>query len=178
MSDGLILSGYLLVFFLLFAFIFWRAWRTYTPTGFAMYLAVWGCLALGVVSAVQSTLPSSAPRLQAFGFISKIATHKQGRSSSYTVYFRTDDGRDLVLDGAAIPPFFAEGSYKVAVTYLDEHAATHYPRAIMFRALTGPRAGETTAVNADWFGPWLGVVAGVTAGVAAIIGANNRKRLP
>jgi hypothetical protein len=160
----------------LFFLIFWGAWRAYTARGFALYLVMWACGVLAVVCAVHSTLPSSAPRRQAVGIISWITDHKEGRSHSYTIDFRTDDGLDLKFDGAATPLFFAQERDKVAVTYLDEKRVGHYPRAIEFRALTGPRAGEDTAVSADWFGPWLGVLFSAIVGMAAIFGANSNKR--
>lgn len=178
MSDSLVLVGFLCGFSALFFFIFWRAWRTYNAKGFGLYLVFWGCILLAVVSAVHSTLPSSAPRRQAIGTISWITDHKQGRSHSYTIDFRTDTGLDLTLDGAATPLFFAQGRDKVAITYLDEKRTGHYPRVIEFRALTGPRAGYDTAVSADWFGPWLGVLVAAIIGIAAIFGANSNKRSP
>jgi len=176
MSDEFVVFGFLAFFATLFAFIFWRAWKVYNRKGFAMYLTMWACVVLAVVFAVHSTQPSSAPRRQVVGIISFITDHKEGRSHSYTVHFKTDDGLDLVFDGAATPLFFAQGRDKVEVTYLDEHRTAHYPRAIKFRALTGPRAGYDTAVNADWFGPWLGVFLSALIGAAAIIGFNGNKR--
>jgi hypothetical protein len=176
MSDEFVLFGFLALFAALFVFIFWRAWKVYNRKGFVMYLAMWACIMLGVVSAVHSTPPSLAPRRQVIGMIAFITDHKEGRSHTYTVHFKADSGRDFIFDGAATPLFFAQGRDEVAVTYLDEHRTGHYPRAIEFRALTGPRAGYDTAVSADWFGPWLGVVFSALIGLAAIIGFNNNKR--
>jgi hypothetical protein len=175
-SDEIVLFGYLTLFAAFFVFTFWRAWEVYNRRGFGMYLGMWACVVLGVVFAVHSTLPSSAPRRQVVGMILSIEDHKEGRSHSYTVHFKTESGLDFVFDGAATPPFFAQGRDKVAVTYLDEHRAGHYPRAIEFRALTGARAGYDTAVSADWLGPWLGVLFAALSGIATIIGCNKNKR--
>lgn len=176
MSGEFVLFGILAIFAALFFFIFWSAWRVYDRKGFALYLMMWACIVLGVVFAVHSTLPSSAPRRQVVGIISSITDIKKGRSHSYTIEFRADNGFVYKFDGAATPLFFAQGRDKVAITYLDEHRAGHYPRVIEFHALTGPRAGDGTAVNAEWFGPWLGVLLSTIVGIAAIIGSNKHKR--
>jgi len=141
-----------------------------------MYLVMWACIILAVVFAVHTTWPSSAPRRQVVGMISSITDIKQGRSHSYTIDFRADNGLVYEFDGAATPLFFAQGRDKVEITYLDEQRTGHYRRAIEFRALTGPRAGYDTAVSPDWFGPWLGVLFSAIVGIAAIIGSNRNKR--
>jgi hypothetical protein len=174
----MVVSGFLFALGLLLFFIFWSAWRAYNLRGFVLYLVFWGCIVLAIFCAVHSTFPSSAPRRHVVGVITWISTHKRGRSSSYTVDFKTDDGADLKFDAAATPPFFAETRDKVAVTYLDEKSTRHFPRAIEFRALTGPRAGYEASVSADWFGPWLGVLFAAVVGIAAILGANSNKRSP
>lgn len=176
MSDEIIVLVYFVIFAALIFFVFWRAWRVYNRKGFALFLVMWTCVVLGVIFAVHSTLPSSAPRRQVVGIISSITDIKQGRSHSYTIDFRADDGLNLRFDAAATPLFFSQGRDKVEVTYLDQKRAGKYPRAIEFRALTGPRAGYDTAVNAEWFGPWLGVVFSAIVGIAAIIGSNSNKR--
>ncbi len=174
----MIITGWFLAFGIILALVFWGAWRAYNPRGFALHLLMWGCIVLAVACAVHTTLPSSAPRRHVAGMISWIATHKEGRSSSYTIGFKTEEGQELTLDAAAIPLFFAEGRDQVAVTYLEEKRVGRYPRAIEFRALTGPRAGYDTAVSADWSGPWLGVLLAAVVGTAAIYGANSNKRSP
>lgn len=176
MSDGQVLTVWLCGFAAIFCLIFFLAWRAFKPRGFAMYLVMWACIIAAVVFAVHSTMPSSAPRHQAAGVISWIVDHKQGRSHTYTLGFRTENGSDLKLEAAATPLFFAERRDKVAITYLEEQR--EYLRAIRFQALTGPRAGEETEVNANWFGPWLGVLLSAVVGIAAIIEANRNKRPP
>lgn len=174
MSDDLALAGWLCVFVALFFFIFRGAWRAYNGRGFLMYLVMWSCMISAVIFAVHSTTPSSAPRRQSTGVITRIVDHKQGRSHTYTLGFTSDAGRELTLESAATPLFFAENRDRVAITYLEEKRP--YPRAIRFQALTGPRKGYETAVSADWLGPWLGVLLSALIGIASIIGANRNKR--
>jgi hypothetical protein len=170
-SDEFVLFAFLGIFAVLFFFIGWA----YNRKGFALYIVLWACIVLCVVFAVHSTLPSSAPRRHVIGMISSITDIKKGRSHSYIVNFKADSGLAYSFDAAATPLFFAEGRDKVEITYLDEHRFRRCPRAIKFRALTGPRAGDVTAVSADWFGPWLGVLISAITGLAAII-ANRNKR--
>ena len=174
MSDDLVLAAWLCLFAALFFFIFWGAWRAYNLRGFVLYLLMWSCIISAVIFAANSTTPSSAPRRQSTGIITWIVDHKQGRSHTFTFGFTSDAGRELTLEAAAIPLFFAENRDKVAITYLEEKRP--YPRAIRFQALTGPRKGYETAVSADWLGPWLGVLFSALIGVASIIGANRNKR--
>ncbi len=176
MSDEIVVLVYFVIFAALISFVFWGAWRAYNKKGFALFLVMWACIVLCVIFSVRSTLPSSAPRRQAVGIISSITNIKQGRSHSYTIDFRADTGLSFRFDAAATPLFFSQGRDKVEVTYLDEERAGKYRRAIKFRALTGPRAGEHTEVNADWFGPWLGVLFSAIVGIAAVIGSNSNKR--
>src|ERR1700733_15080305 len=95
MSNGMFVLVTLSAFGVLFLFIFWVAWRAYNGKGFAFYLLFWACIVLAVVCAVHSTLPSSAPRRQAVGTISWILDHKQGRSHTYTLGFKTEGGLNL-----------------------------------------------------------------------------------
>ncbi len=174
MSDGLVIAAWLCVFAALFFFIFWGAWRAYNTRGFVMYLVMWSCIISAVIFAVSSTTPSSAPRRQSTGMITWIVDHKQGRSHTYTLGFKSDAGQELTLEAAATPLFFAEKHDKVTITYLEEKRS--YPRVIRFQALTGPRKGYETAVSADWLGPWLGVLFSAIIGIASLIGANRNKR--
>jgi len=170
-----LLTMILVGFGVLLLLILGGAWRAYNGIGFSLYLVFLVCIPLAAAFAVHSTVPSSAPRRQAVGTISWIVDQKQGKSHTYTLGFKTEAGAELNLEAAAMPLFFAEGrDVTVAVTYLDENR--RYPRAISFRALSGPRAGYATTVNADWFGPWLGVLFSAAVGVVALIGANRNKR--
>ena len=177
MSDTFVLvcaGGFLIVVLSLIVF---GAWRAYTPRGFAFYFAMWGFMLITGVCAWHSTLPSSAPRRQAEGTIAWIASHGSGKSKSYTLGLRLPSGVVLPFRASPTPPFFAEGRRDViSVTYLDEQVAGKYPRAIGFRALTGPRAGFHGAVSADWFGPWIGVILAPLCGLAAILMAYANKR--
>jgi hypothetical protein len=174
-SDSMfVLTIIVAAFGMLLLFILWGAWRAYNRTGFSLYILSLACIPLAVVFAVHSTVPSSAPRRIAVGTISWIVDHKQGRSHTYTLQFKTESGLDLNLEAAATPLFFAKGTDRVAITYLDEKRS--YPRVIEFRALTGPRAGYRTKVSADWFGPWLGVLFSAVLGIAALFRANRNKR--
>ena len=176
-SDTFVLVGFGVFLIVVLSLIVYGAWKAYTPRGFALYFAMWGFMILTGVCAWHSTLPSSAPRRQAEGTIAWIASHGGGKSKSYTLGLRLSSGVVLPFRASPTPPFFAEGRRDViSVTYLDEKNAGNYPRAIGFRALTGPRAGFHDAVNADWFGPWIGVVLGPLCGLAAIIAAYNNKR--
>lgn len=174
MSNDLALAAWLCVFVALFFFIFRGAWRAYSGRGFSMYQVMWSCLIAAVIFAVHSTTPSFAPRRQSIGMITWIVYHKQGRSHTFTFGFTSDAGRELTLEAAATPLFFAENRDKVVITYLEEKRP--YPRAIRFQALTGPRKGYEPAVSADWLGPWLGVLFSALIGVASITGANRNKR--
>ena len=150
------------------------AWRTYTPRGFALYLATWGFAIITGVCAWHSTWPSSAPRRQAEGNIAWTAS-RGGRN--YTLGLRLPSGTVLPFRASPTPPFFAEGRRDViSVTYLDENIGGTYPRAIGFSAVTGPRAGFHDAVSADWFGPWIGVLLAPFFALAAMFKAYENKR--
>ncbi len=158
-------------------FIVHGAWSAYTPRGFALYFAMWGFGILTAVCAWHSTVPSSAPRRQVEGNIAWIASHGSGKAKSYTVGLRIPSGVTLPFRACSTPPFFAQGGRDVvSVIYLDEKVIGTYPRALGFRALTGPRAGFHDSVSADWFGPWIGVVLGPICGLAAIIAAYGNRR--
>ncbi|MGI4831620.1 MAG: hypothetical protein ACRYFU_26070 [Janthinobacterium lividum] len=166
-----------LVLIIIASLIIHGAWTTYTPWGFVLYLARWGFMVTTGVCALHSTLRSSAPRRQAEGTIAWIASHGGGKSKSYTLGFRLPSGVVLPFHASPTPPFFAEGRRDIiSITYLDEKVDDNYPRAIGFRALTGPRAGDHEAVSADWFGPWLGVLLAPLLGFAAFWKAYNNKR--
>lgn len=184
MLDSLMLWGLLICIGVVWFRNLRNMWRTcswenvrsaYRRGDFKNSLVFLGCIVVGAVFSAHSTFPSSAPRREAIGMISAITARKTGRDIHYTISFETDDGHDLRLDAAATPPFFAEGRDKVEVTYLDEKDA-QYPRAIAFRALTGPRAGYRTAVSADWFGPWLGVLFSVIVCIATIVDSEKNRR--
>ena len=176
MSDHMTLAAFACAFGLIFVLVAWSAWRTYTPMGVFLFALRFIAIGFGVACAVNSTLPSSAPRRTATGIISRITDVKKGNSHTYTVYLTTNDGRDLIFLAAAIPPFYAEGRDTVQVTYLDENSAGHPNRAIAFRALNGPHVGEGDSVSADWLGPWLGVVGSCLLGLVSIIAADRNKR--
>jgi hypothetical protein len=176
MNDTVLVAGFFLFFAALFSLIVWRAWKTFTPRGFALYCVMWCCLAFTGVCAVHSTWPSSAPRRQAEGIIAWIVDHHEGKSHTYTLGLALPGGTVLPLKASATPPFFAKGRDLVSVTYLDEKVTGSYARAIGFHVLTGPRTGYNDAVNANWLGPWIGVVIGPLGGLAAVWGAYGNKR--
>jgi hypothetical protein len=165
------------IFAVFICLLVWGAWRAFTPRGFALYFVMWLCGVFAVVCALHSTLPSSAPRRQASGIITRIVDHKEGKSHTYTLELARPNEVDLQLQASATPPFFAKGHDLVSVTYLDEKVTGRYPRAIGFHVLTGPRAGYNDDVSADWFGPWLGVLIGPPCGFAALWVAFRNKRL-
>lgn len=176
MSDDTVVATFACAFGLIFFLIAWGVWRAYTPVGVFLFGLRFVAIGFGVAFAVNSTLPSSAPRRTVTGIISRITDVKAGKSHTYTVYFTSNDGRDLIFLAEAIPPFYAEGRDLVRLTYLDENSAGHPNRAIAFRALSGPRSGDGNSVNADWFGPWLGVAGSCLLGAVSIIAAEKNKR--
>lgn len=151
------------------------AWRGLNAAGFAMILLALACIVMTCVSVAYSTLPSSAPRRTMTGTIPWVKKHRQGRNSFYTVGFQTEDGESHTFE-AATTPLPVDEQDKVAITCLDEERAEHYPRIIKFRALTGTHAGETSTVNADWFGAWIGVWLFPGLAFAALLGAVKHPR--
>jgi len=172
----MILTLWLVVFVTLLGLVAWRTWKVFTPRGCVFYFGVWCCMLLAGVCAIKSTRPSSAPRRQMSGIITKLNTLGSGRSKTYTLTLAEADGTTTSFLASAMPPFFAEGRDLVRVKYLDEKVAGSYPRAIAFVVLTGPRAGDGDSVSADWLGPWLGVLFWPVMSFFSIMKAYANKR--
>jgi hypothetical protein len=169
----LILIG--LFFIAVWVAVFWGNWHKYKPSGFLYFCGALLCIASGVIFALHSTLPSSAPRREVQGRVVWMLAHHHGKSTDYTFAIRLDNGALMSFREAAIVSRSAQGEL-IDVTYLDERVSNEFPRAIAYKILTGPAAGDARSVSADWLGPWLGVPLSLIAGAWLLVLANRNKR--
>ena len=138
----------------IFTFVFWSAWKAYTPRGFVYFCGMFLWMGVMVYSLISSAIPSSAPRKQIKGRLLGVYAHGTGKSKTYTFDIVLEDGALMGFREGVSPPRNSYGQL-LQVTYLDEKVVGAYLRAIAAENLTGPYTGSRNSVNANWIGPWL-----------------------
>jgi hypothetical protein len=160
--------------------------RLAVPLG-VWWLLVFAGIGVAVVSAVNSTMPSLAPRTVIEGradFCARVETGRGRRAlTKFVIRFQPETagkGGPIELESSFNAPMCwrsnrGNDSQRYRVTYLADNHRALDNEVVQIEVLSGQDTGWRDGVDARLFGVWLGIPAGFGLGYMALFATNSRR---